>query len=257
MQKDKEQGGETAHSLHGSCSSREKLDIEQQDLWRFFWSLLGNFQYFLQLEQPMCLQNPSWFSLCFCGSMGWTLQLLLLGTQFELWWAMNCLERGWCLSVPFHQLQSTALVLQNRLDEQNVSSWDCFLNTKEGKQKYCWKKNSQKNSEETVIASVPYTQKARFKLNVLSDFLLKRCHRSESPYSCFSADSALLFQGCQWVYTLTVTPTQTRETKFQGKSLRNLLLKFLHTSSHHYQGCLQWGEPLKLKSHYRPRLPRL
>lgn len=61
MQRDKEQGGVTAHSLHGSCSSSEKLDIEQQDLWRFFWSLLGNFQYFL--PGSGC---HSWNNRCAC-----------------------------------------------------------------------------------------------------------------------------------------------------------------------------------------------
>lgn len=150
MQKDKEQGGVTAQFPEWSCSSSEKLDIEQQNVWRFFWSLLGNFQYFFTWIRPSQLEKTHVLAksflvfrlfLCEWGSesMGWALQLLLIGTQSELWWALNCLERGWSLSVHFYQLQSTVLVLQNRLEEQNVSLWDCFLQTKEGKQKYCWK----------------------------------------------------------------------------------------------------------------------
>lgn len=91
--------------------------------------------------QPMCLQNPSWFFLYFYGSeevRAWDEHCSSF-TQPEPWWVLKCLERGWCLSVHFLQLQSTVIVLQNRLDWQNVSSQDCFLNTKEEKQKYCWK----------------------------------------------------------------------------------------------------------------------
>jgi len=49
---------------------------------------------------------------------------------------------------------------------------------KERKQKDCMEINSQKNSEETMTASVHYTDMAKAKLNTLSGFLLKQCHNT-------------------------------------------------------------------------------
>lgn len=102
MQKDKEQHGAAVSSLHGSCYSSEKLHVEEQELWWFFWSLLGDFQCFLpgsghhswNNPQPPCLQNPSWFFLCFPGSeevrawdelcSSWVLELNWAVVSYEL-----------------------------------------------------------------------------------------------------------------------------------------------------------------------------
>lgn len=73
----------------------------------------------------------------------------------------------------FHQLQGTVVILENQLDQQNTSSQDHFLNRKEREQKYYLEINSPKNSEEIMTASVHYTDMARSKLNILSDFLSK------------------------------------------------------------------------------------
>lgn len=139
---DKEQGGGTARSLHGSSSS-EKLDVEQQDLWRFFWSLLGNFQCFLTGSDHHSWNNPCAskilpdfsFALWERGSEStrWTLQLLHAGAQSglgELW--IVCREDGACLC-PSTAAKSSACLTEST----GLANWELLgsLNTKEGKQK--------------------------------------------------------------------------------------------------------------------------
>lgn len=90
-------------SLHGSCSSSEKLDIEQQGLFWFFWALLMWLSIFStwirssQLEQPIAHMLAK-SSLIF-SSLSWewgneSIRLSFAAPAYwdssRLWWPMNC-----------------------------------------------------------------------------------------------------------------------------------------------------------------------
>lgn len=124
---------------------------------------------------PACLQNPPRFFLRFPGSE--SMRLAFAAPAYwnspELRWLMNCLERGRCLPVHFHQLQSTVLVFY-RINwiSKTWAHGITFLTWRKENRNVAGNKQSKKIQKKPWLLQF-ITDMARSKVNRLSGFLLK------------------------------------------------------------------------------------